>query len=192
MPTKRPQYLPGHYYHFLNRGAHRLPIFREPRNYEFVLRSLKLYCSRFRVPPIAYCLMPNHYHLLLRQDGDFPARLVPHRVFNSYSKAFNRRYGHSGTLFQGNYRVVHVQRDEHLLHLWRYIHANPVKDGLIADVALWPHSNYLEWVGERPGALVDRAFVAEWFPAPEDYRAFLADYLVSKAHPDDLSYLESW
>jgi REP element-mobilizing transposase RayT len=111
MPSKRPDYLPGHYYHFYNRGAHHRSIFREPDNYLFVLRKMKHYCRSFSLAPIAYCLLPNHYHYLIRQDGEDPAGLLPQRVFNSYSKAHNKRYGHSGTLFEANYRVIAVQEE---------------------------------------------------------------------------------
>jgi len=193
MPTKRPEYLPGQYYHFYNRGAHRLSLFREPDNYIFVLRKVKHYCRALALMPIAYCLMPNHYHFLIRQDGDQPAGLLPQRVFNSYSKAYNKRYDHSGTLFEGNYRVVHVEKESHLLHLCRYIHANPVKDGLVVDAADWPYSNYLEWVGERAGTLVDRDFVRANFPPPKSYQSFVLDFLAKKRLPEELeSHLRAW
>lgn len=186
---RRPDYLPGHFYHLYNRGAHRLSIFREGENYLFVLRKMKHYCRALGLTPIAYCLMPNHYHWLIRQDGDQRAGLLPQRVFNSYTKAYNRRYGHSGTLFEGNYKAVAVESDEHLLHLCRYIHINPVKDGIVADVEAWPYSNYLEWIEEREGTLVDLAFVREHFATPDAYRAFVEDYV---ALPTDLEYVGDW
>jgi putative transposase len=137
--------------------------------------------------------MPNHYHFLIRQDGEESAGLLPQRVFNSYSKAYNKRYEHSGTLFEGNYKVTLVEDEAHLLHLCRYIHANPVKHGLVADVAEWPYSNYLEWMGERDGTLVDRAFVKEHFQTPKTYRAFVLDYLRERRLPKELeTYLDAW
>ena len=117
MPTSRPEYLPGHFYHLYNRGAHQVSIFREEDNYLFVLRKTQAYCRSLSLTPIAYCLLPNHYHFLIRQDGEHRAGLLPQRVFNSYSKAYNKRYDHSGTLFEGNYQVVPVEREAHLLHL---------------------------------------------------------------------------
>jgi putative transposase len=135
MRPRIPEYVLGHYYHLYNRGADRAPIFREEDNWLFVLRKVKEYCRTLSLTPIAYCLMPNHYHFLIRQEGDHGAGLLPQRVFNSYTKAFNKRYGRSGTLFEGNYKALAVEEDAHLLHLCRYIHANPVKDGFVADVA---------------------------------------------------------
>lgn len=190
---KRPTYLPGHYYHIYNRGAHRISIFREEENYVFVLRKMKAYCRSLALTLIAYCLMPNHYHYLIRQDGEYHAGLLPQRVFNSYTKAYNKRYGHSGTLFEGNYKVTPVQDETHLLHLCRYIHANPVKHGLVADLAEWPYSNYLEWIGERGGTLVDRDFVREHFASPQSYQEFVFDYLIERKLPRELdAYLSDW
>jgi putative transposase len=190
---RRPEYLAGNYYHIFNRGAHRVSIFREADNYVFVLRKVKAYSRSLSLTLIAYGLMPNHYHFLIRQDGEHSAGLLPQRVFNSYSKAYNKRFGHSGTLFEGHYKVSRVENDTHLLHLCRYIHANPVKHGLVAHVTEWPYSNYLEWVGERGGTLVDRDFVREHFPSAALYEEFVADYLAVRRLPEELDdYLRDW
>jgi putative transposase len=96
-------------------------------------------------------------------------------------------------LFEGSYKVALVNNESYLLHLCRYIHANPVKHGLVTDVAAWPYSNYLEWVGERNGTLVDHDFVQEHFPVPEGYRAFVLDYLRERELPRGLTvYLREW
>ena len=175
MHPRRPAFLPGHYYHIYNRGAHKAPIFQEEENYLFVLRKTKAFCASLSLAPIAYCLMPNHYHLLIRQDSNQPAGLLPQRVFNSYTKAYNKRYDRGGTLFEGPYKIVHVEEHAHLLHLCRYIHANPVKDDLASNLEEWPYSNYLEWIGHRGGSLVDEGFIRQWFGDVEEYRAFVAD-----------------
>ncbi len=100
MPVRRPDYSPGQFYHIYNRGAHHKSIFKESENYLFVIRKLKHSCGQYNLSLILwYCLMPNHYHLLIRQNGEEPAGLLPQRVFNSYSKAYNKRYKHSDTLF---------------------------------------------------------------------------------------------
>ena len=135
---------------------------------------------------ISYCLEPNHYHFLTRQDGDEPASNLPQFVFNSYTKAYNKTYNHSGTLFEGRFRAKPVQTSSHLLHLCRYIHGNPVKDGLVADPADWPYSNYLEWIGERNGALVDHEFINQQFGNGKEYQKFLFQYLKSRDLLDDV------
>ncbi len=192
MPKPRPDYVRGGFYHFYNRGAHRVSIFRERDNYSYVLRKMKSYVRSFFLAPIVYCLLPNHYHWLIRQDGDIRAGLLPQQVFNAYSKAYNRRYGHSGTLFEGTYKVEQVLSESHLLHLCRYIHANPVIHDIVEEVDLWPYSNYPEWVGERPGSLIDRGFVEAHFPTADTYRAFVPEYSATRRLPDALGDPEPW
>lgn len=177
MPYRKVQFAEGQFYHIYNRGVGRQPIFREEENYLFLLRRLKKYAGVLDVTIIAYCLMPNHYHLLVRQDGAEPAGRLSQRVFNSYTKAFNKRYSRTGTLFEGPFKAIHVDRDDYLLHLCRYIHANPVKHGLVSELGQWPYSNYLEWVDAREGMLIDRAFAREHFPVAGLYRQFVLDYL---------------
>jgi len=174
---RRCEFVPGGFYHLYNRGAHRVSIFRETDNYRFVMQKIDRYCRQLDLMPVAYCLMPNHYHFLVRQDGDNRAGLLPQRVFNSYSKAYNKRYGHSGTLFEGPYKAIRVVQESHLLHLCRYIHANPVKHGFVDHLDDWPYSNYPEWMGARSYALVDRVFIAAYFPTVAAYRDFVLDYL---------------
>lgn len=181
MPQRQVKFAPGEYYHIYNRGSGRHPIFREATNYQLVLKRLKESTDELSVAVIAYCLMPNHYHFLLRQDGLHAAGLVPQRVFNSYTKAFNKRYNRTGTLFEGRFKAIHIDREGYLLHLCRYIHANPVKDGMVTRLEDWPYSNYHEWVGTRHGSLVDMEFVSANFPQPELYRQFVQDYLDGRA-----------
>ena len=191
MPIPRPKYQPGCYYHFYNRGRSRLSIFKEPDNYLFVLKKAKRYLREFDLAMIAYCLMPNHYHFLVRQDGDQSAGQLPQRVFNSYSKAYNKRFDHSGTLFEGPYKVKLVESDSHLLHLCRYIHNNPVKDGLVGEPSDWPYSNYLEWVGLRDGTLFEQDFVKAHFPTVNLYRDFVMEDLYGRdLSPEIKQYLE--
>ena len=183
---------PGQVYHIYNRGVQRGTIFREPENYLFVIGRMKQYAKQFSLGVIAYCLMPNHYHLLLRQDGEEPAGLLPQRVFNSYTKAYNKRYEQTGTLFEHRYRAKLIKSSSHLFHLCRYIHANPVKDGLVAEPSDWPYSNYLEWVGERAGTLVDRDFIRTQFSDTASYKDFMLDYLRTRALPEDVQiYLDN-
>jgi len=195
MPVARKDQIawqPGGFYHLHNRGAHRQTLFREPANYLFVLHNPKKYCRELHLSMIAYCLLPNHYHFLIRQNEEHPAGLLCQRLFNSYSKAYNKMYSHSGTLFESRYHARALQNDPNLFHLCRYIHANPVKHGLVECPEDWPYSNYLEWIGERGGGLVDREFIAGHFPDPRGYAAFVADFLSSRQMPESLKYLERW
>ena len=177
-------WLPGHYYHIYNRGARRLTIFREEANYLFVIGRMKKYCTRFSLTPIAYCLMPNHYHFLVRQDAHIPAGLLAQYTFNSYSKAYNRRYQNSGTLFEGRFKAVPVEEDRYLRHLCLYIHASPVKDRITRQVDLWPYANYLEWTGQRNGTMVDHDFVQAYFGGGAAYVDAMIDFIRRRGYLD--------
>lgn len=190
---RRPQYLQGQYYHIYNRGANRQPIFYGKENYLFVLRRMREYSQDLHMTLVAYCLLPNHYHWLVRQDGVEAAGRLPQAVFNSYTKALNSRNNRSGTLFQGPYRVIHVQDDNYLIHLCRYIHTNPVRHGIAADLMLWPYSNYLEWIEQRNGAPVDQSFIRAHFGAAEQYRQFVLEELTVQQLPAKPSpYLQAF
>jgi len=175
MPYRGDVFAKGHYYHIYNRGAGGGPLFFNPGNYEYCLRLVKRYAARYGVTVIAYCLMPNHYHFLLRQGADTPLSRFVNVLFNAYVQAVNRQQGRTGTVFEGRFRHVWVDREEYLVHLCRYIHLNPVKAGLVSRPEAWPYSNYLEWIGRRAGTLKDEAFIRDRFPTPESYQRFVAD-----------------
>ena len=90
-------------------------------------------------------------------------------------QAVNRQQGRKGTLFEGRFKHVQVDREEYLVHLCRYIHLNPVKARLASQPGDWLYSNYLEWTGQRAGTLKDERFIRERFPTFEAYRQFVAD-----------------
>ncbi len=179
MARRKVTFAQGHYYHVYNRGVNREPIFRTDDNYVSLLRRVKESVVNFQIGIIAYCLMPNHYHFLLRQDGARPVSDFVQAVFNSYTKAFNRAFNRTGTLFEGPFHATHVDEDVYLVHLCRYIHRNPLEAGLVSHPAEWSFSNYLEWVSQRDGVLVDRAFVRENFPEPGSYERFVMEYIPS-------------
>ncbi len=189
MPRREVQFVRHGYYHIYNRGAGRHDLFIEEDNYLYVLRRTKKYIGEFDLTIIAYCLMPNHYHFLIRQEFDIPAGELPKRVFGGYPRAVNKRYGWSGTLFEGRFCAKAVTTDAHLIHLCRYIHANPVKDGIVERLDEWPYSNCLKWVGVRHGTLVDHQFVMNMFGDAATYKAFVLEHLQSRRLPDELEYL---
>jgi REP element-mobilizing transposase RayT len=192
MPKRDIEFLKGAYYHIYNRGAGRHNLFIEEDNYQYVLRRIKKYIFKLSLTVIAYCLMPNHYHLLIRQDGDTSASELPKCVFGGYSRAVNKRYGWSGTLFEGRYKAKTVTSNTYLCQLCGYIHGNPVKDGLMRNIEDWPYSNYLEWIGEREGSLIDRKFVTEMFGSTQSYQEYVLEYLAARQLPTELKYLNDF
>ena len=178
MSKREIHFQKGHFYHIFNRGVERHKIFYQEKNYIYLLQKAKTLTIRNNLTIIAYCLMPNHYHFLIRQDAELPISAFIQNLFNSYSKAMNKMYNRSGTLFEGKYKAKQVQNEAYLLHLCRYIHRNPIdaEKPLVNDLKKWRYSNYLEWIGERSGVLVDKNFVREHFSSAEDYIDFVNDY----------------
>lgn len=177
MPRRKVQFVQGNYYHIYNRGADRRSIFLNAENFRYCLALINKYLEPLQITMIAYCLLPNHYHWLVRQDGAAKAGLLPQRVFNAYATAFNNRNQRSGTLFADRFQAILVSTDEYLRHLCRYIHANPVRHGIADAIDLWPYSNYLGWIEQRPEQVVDRDFVKAHFPTPDQYQAYVRSYL---------------
>lgn len=175
MPHRRDAFAPGRIYHVYNRGIDKRPIFGRSENYLYLLRKVKQLQTELPITVLAYCLMPNHYHFVLRQEGQVPISTFIQRLFQSYTQAFNKQQERRGPLFEGRFQHVHVDRDEYVVHLCRYVHRNPVEACLVRHPAKWPYSNYLEWIEARSGTLVDRDFVRHYFATSEAYRAFVHD-----------------
>ena len=195
MPRRTIPFLPDQYYHFYNRGNNRQAVFFERDNYLYFLRGVQKYL-REQVDVLAYCLMPTHYHILGRvreQTSEFSKNSEVSAIVSkammrlgvSYTKAINKRFSRVGALFQGQFQGKPVTTYAHLLNLCVYIHANPVKDGLVALPEDWEFSNYLEWMGMRNGKLVNREFITENFGTSEEYRQLVMEYIQTRYLPDD-------
>ena len=178
MPRREVQLCAGEYYHFYNRGNNRERIFYERENYLFFLRQVR----RYLVPVleiIAYCLIPTHYHLLVKTSevsenlGGLGASKAMMKFAVSYTKAMNKRYNRVGVLFQGPFQARPVDKDSYLVHLSRYLHLNPVMAGLVEPPEDCEFSSYRECIGLRDGTLPKSEIVLSQFPSPEAYREFV-------------------
>ena len=168
-------YTAGEYYHIYNRGVNRRPIFFHDRNWSFFLRRLRKYFIADKADIIAYCLMPNHYHLLVRAKTDAFSHKVMQPFATSYTKAINKEQSRVGALFQGRFKGKHIERDRYLLHLSRYIHRNPVDAGLVSMPADWVFSSYREYIGLRDGTLPKPDVIISHFSSADDYAAYVEE-----------------
>lgn len=173
MPYRGEIFARGQYYHIYNRGAGKGAIFFNAGNYGYLLRLVKRYHRKYGASIIAYCLMPNHYHFLLRQETDMPLSRFVNVLFNAYVQALNLQQGRTGTLFEGRFKHKCVDQWEYLIALCRYIHLNPVKAGLAARPEDWVYSNYRDWIGLRDSELKDEEFIRDHFPDAGEYAAFV-------------------
>ena len=117
----------GGWYHVINRGHQRRPIFRDRRCHEDFLECLSRLPGRFGVKIHAYVLMPNHYHLILELGKPPTLSAAMHWLNTGYGIWFNRRYTRSGALFQGRFKAILFDPDECLVAIHNYIHLNPVR-----------------------------------------------------------------
>jgi putative transposase len=131
---------PGALYHVTSRGDRREPIYRDDADRITQLDILGQTMERFDAQALAYCLMGNHYHLVLHTRAANLSRFMRH-LNGVYTQAFNRRHGLVGHLFQGRFKAILVDRDSYLLALVRYVERNPVGAGLVASPADWAWSS---------------------------------------------------
>jgi putative transposase len=204
MPRRSIPFLPDQYYHFYNRGNNRQAVFFERENYLYFIKGIKKY-MREHVDILVYSLMPTHYHILGRVKGktsEFPEQQTSEFLKNSevsgivskammrlgvsYTKAINKRFSRVGALFQGQFQGKPIQHYNHLLNLCVYIHANPVKDGLVALPEDWEFSNYLEWMNLREGTLVNHEFIEDNFGTRQEYQKLVMEYIKTRNLPDDV------
>ena len=146
---------PGPIYHVTARGNRRQDIFRSEADCLLYLALLARVAERFEWEVFAYCLMPNHVHLVLRTRHANIARGMQ-RLHGLYAQFFNERHGLTGHLFQGRYHSEVVRTERHAIALARYVVANPVRAELCAHPSEWRWSSYPRDRGPRAATAVPR------------------------------------
>src|SRR5262245_14934615 len=146
----RPKRLaPGGYcYHVLNRGNARQQVFHKPADYAAFLRLLDEAHERRPMRILSYCLMPNHFHLVLwpRKDGDLSRWMQ--WLQTTHVRRYHEHYHTTGHVWQGRFKAFPIQEDEHLLTVLRYVERNPLRAGLVSSVDDWPWSSL--WMTRQP------------------------------------------
>lgn len=127
--------------------------------------------NRHLVEIIGYCIMPTHFHLILKQLETKGITIFIKNLLDSYSRYFNIRNNRKGPLWQGRFKSVLVDKNEHLLHLSRYIHLNPVSDHLVEEPADWSYSSYLEYIHKVKNGICN--FSDYVTITPDEYREFV-------------------
>jgi putative transposase len=149
MPSRNCVFTADSYYHILNRGNNREDIFSSDDNYQFFYEKLMEHLAGTGIFMPAYCLMPNHFHLLFYLEVEADVSGIMQSFTTSYAKSYNSILGKTGHLFGGRFRSVEVDSLDQLMQLCRYIHLNPVKAGLVKKAQLWKYSDYRQWISRR-------------------------------------------
>ena len=182
MPRSRRVDLPGAVYHVIARGHERKRIFVDRADRLKFLEILSLGLKAARCQCLAWVLMSNHIHLLIRNGEDALSNFM-RRILTAYAIYFNRRNRRSGYLFQNRYHSILCQEDAYLLELVRYIHLNPIRAGIVRTVAeldRYPWSGHAALVGTRSNNWQERDAVFSRFSedrnaARLEYRKFVSE-----------------
>lgn len=154
----------GGLYHIMTRGNNRQVIFGSDEDYLKMLSLLAEQKGKLPFYLYAYCLMPNHLHLLVERRDDSISRVM-HRVLTGYSRYHNRRYDKVGHVVQGRYKAILCQSDQYLAELVRYIHLNPVRAKMVPRAERYVYSSHRAYVGLEELDLVDTEPVLRYFGA---------------------------
>lgn len=191
------QFAPNSFYHVYNRGVNKCKIFIDDYDYATFLNILKRYLSREpekdnygrlgttyfdQIELLAFCLIPNHFHLLIyvTEDAEAMSALM-RKVLTCYSVYFNKRHKRVGNLFQDTYKASLLSNDAYLQHISRYIHLNP------KDFLSWEFSSLPYYLGEKSAEWVRPGRILEIFK-DESYLKFVKDYSGQKAIMEELKH----
>ncbi len=221
MPYRKVPIVAGETYHVFNRSIAQLPIFLDKKEYERFISVLKFYRFkdpkiRFSyfirlsvderqkllnelmqkqdklVEVYAYCLMPNHFHLLLLEHQTGGITDFIRKVQNSYAKYFNTKSSRSGAVFQSQFKAVRIETDEQLLHVCRYIHLNPVTAYLINDISqlgkyLW--SSYADYIANTNTSFVNTKIILNQFSSRKKFKEFICNQVNFQRELSMIKYL---
>lgn len=173
--ARRPRlFAPGLLYHVIVRGNQRRKTFLNHTDYQAYLERLGRYRRRYDYTVHAYCLMPNHVHLLVESSRQ-PLGKFMQGLQQSYSQYFNLHHRKSGHVFQGRYKAIVCDKDEYLLQLIRYIHLNPVRAGMVKAPERYLYSGHRAYLEGKPSQTIDPSKVLSLMGGKARYRGFVGD-----------------
>jgi putative transposase len=208
MSNRKTELANGEFYHVYNRGVDKREVFSDDSDFQrflIILREFNcqdaigsLYEKSLRekkhgsstpfggielpvpelVEIIAYCLNPNHYHLILKQNSGKRIQKFMQKIGTGYTNYFNKKYKRSGALFQGRFKSIHVDSNEYLLYLSAYVNRNNFIHGYGNNESEWKYCSVLDYLGKRNGTLCNKDIILDQFKTngsstPTGYEEFL-------------------
>lgn len=220
MPARFTPLVTDQYYHIFNRGVNKQPIFQGVRDYKRSLDILDFYSfnpklrfSKFLllsqeeksnfmdglhkvndklVDIICFCLMPNHFHLLLNQLKDNGISKFMANLQNSFTRYFNTKHERIGPLLQGQFKAVLIEDDNQLLHVSRYIHLNPYSSYVVKDkegLIEYKWSSFPEYLGMVSSEICNKQIILSQFKNVEDYKEFVLDQADYQRNLEEIKHL---
>lgn len=221
MPYRRTVIAPGEIYHIFNRSVAKQPIFVRQKDYQRALDLINFYrfekpllrFSHYNRLPIeqkenflfklekdhqklvlilAFCLMPNHFHFLVKELHKEGTSSFLRNFQNSYAKYFNTKSERSGALFQSMFKAVRIESDEQLMHVSRYIHLNPLTSFIIKDIndlESYNWSSYPSYINKQSNQLVDSEIILGNFSATQHFKKFTKNQVDYQRKLDEIKHL---
>jgi len=163
-------------YHVINRGNGGQEVFHKGKDYEAFIAIMEEAKVNYSVKFFAYCLMPNHFHMVLMPDrGDQLSKMMQW-MMTSHVRRYHRHYGTSGHIWQGRYKSFLIQKDNHLLMVLRYVESNPLRAGLVNSAKDWLWSSYLESTSKKPHSVIDEVPIE----LPRDWGKYVHEPITEK------------
>jgi len=207
MPGRKEIIKAGQVYHVLNRGIGSMPIFKSVRDYQRFSNTFYYYRNRVLplrysyfirksieerneileklnkkqnliIEILSFCLMPNHFHFLLRPIKDSGIANFMSKLTNSYTRYFNTKRTRNGPLLQGKFKAIRIKADEQLLHVSRYIHLNPFTSYIVSnleDLENYRYSSFPEFLGKTKISFCEKEDILGQFKSIKSYKRFVFD-----------------
>lgn len=184
MPYRITPFVNNGYYHLYNRGLDKQSIFTNQKDYSRFIQTFFYYqienpkpkfstykiskifpvdTSKKIVDIICYCLMPNHYHLLVKQLKEGGISEFMRKFIHSYTKYRNIKYKRQGPIFHGCFKVVTIETEEQLIHISRYIHLNPLVAKIVKDLKFYPWSSYKDYINNASNKITASSEILGFF-----------------------------
>jgi len=221
MPSRKAPLIKYQIHHVFNRGVNKKPIFHYKRDYQRVVNLINYYkykktplsYSRFiaqseskkeeifrslkikkrkKVELIAFCLMPNHFHLLLKQLDVNGISNYMREFQNSYARYFNTKNNNTGPLLEGRFKAVRIEDDNQLIHVSRYIHLNPFSSFIVKDVGKlnkYPWSSFTEYIDKKQKSICSAREILKMFKNSKKYVQFVTDHADYKKSLKKINHL---
>jgi len=153
MPRTARASVADYCYHVLNRGNGRAEVFHKAGDYLAFVELIAQASARLPMRVLGYCLMPNHFHLVVRPHGDGDLGHWMQWLLTSHVRRYRRHYGSSGHVWQGRFKAFPAQDDDHLITVLRYVERNALRAGLAERAEFWPHGSLAAAASGRPGVV---------------------------------------
>lgn len=219
MPGRLLSFVNGNYYHVFNRGIDHRPIFLNNWEFDHAIKAINYY--RYEKLPlrlslfliwkkelkeeffeklnnkdslvniISYCLMPNHFHFLLRQNKDNGISKFLSKFQNSYTKFFNSKHQRTGPLLLDQFKAVEIITEEQLIHVSRYIHLNPYSSGIVKkhkELENYKWSSLSEYLFNSSG-ICEKEIIFSRMITQENYRKFVLNHAEYQKELDRIKHL---